>query len=139
MQLPKYNPPWAEPLGMLLLRVGCAWFIFVWAVNKFFAPGQYQFILKRFDKIEAELWTVYGIAIAQTVICVLVFIGLWRGISRHDLPGLAKANRSVRDFREGLSGEPEFRHRFGHIPGHGRAVAAAGSGQMVGGRMVAAS
>ncbi|MEM7189076.1 MAG: hypothetical protein AAF439_05645 [Pseudomonadota bacterium] len=75
------NPSWAEPLGMLLLRIGVAWFIFVWAVNKFFAPGQYQFILKRFDKIEAELWTVYGIAIAQTVVCVLVFLGLWRLLS----------------------------------------------------------
>lgn len=81
MPLPKYNPPWAEPLGMLLLRVGCAWFIFVWAVNKFFAPGQYQFILKRFDKIEADLWAVYAIAAVQTLICVLVFIGLWRGVS----------------------------------------------------------
>ena len=72
------EPRWTEALGLLLLRVGCAWFIFVWAVNKFFAPGQYAFILKKFDGIEAEVVQVYVIGAVQVVICVLVFIGLWR-------------------------------------------------------------
>ena len=69
---------WGEPLGMLLLRVGCAWFIFVWAVAKFLAPGQYQFIMKRFDGIEADLTWVYVIGAAQVLICVLVFLGAFR-------------------------------------------------------------
>ncbi|MEM1298633.1 MAG: hypothetical protein AAGH68_05075 [Pseudomonadota bacterium] len=75
------EPRWPEALGLLVLRVGCAWFIFVWAVNKFLAPGQYAFILKRFDGIEAGALQVYLIGGAQVVICVLVFVGLWRGVS----------------------------------------------------------
>ena len=75
------QPRWAEPLGMLLLRLGCAWFIFVWAVAKFAAPKQYQFIMKRFDGIEVELDMVTVIGAAQIVICVLVFLGAFRTIS----------------------------------------------------------
>lgn len=72
---------WAEPLGMLLLRLGCAWFIFVWAVNKFYAPGQYQWLVKRFDGIDVGLGQVYAIGAAQVLICVLVSVGLWRTVS----------------------------------------------------------
>ncbi|MFK7941779.1 MAG: DoxX family protein [Paracoccaceae bacterium] len=77
----RQDPTWTEALGLLLLRVGCAWFIFVWAVNKFLAPGQYAFILKRFDGIEAEHWLVFGIAAVQVVICLMVFTGLFRTYS----------------------------------------------------------
>ena len=73
---------WAEPLGMLLLRLGCAWFIFVWAVAKFNAPGQYAFILKRFDGIEVDgNLEVYLIGGLQVAVCALVALGLWRVIS----------------------------------------------------------
>ena len=72
------RPGWTEPLGMLLLRWGVAWFIFVWAVAKFLAPAQYQFILKRFDGVEVELTWVHVIGAAQVAICVLVFLGLFR-------------------------------------------------------------
>lgn len=75
------KPFWGEPLGLLLLRWGCAWFIFVWAVAKFTAPGQYRFIMKRFDGIEVDLTWVYVIGGAQIVICVLVFLGAFRTIS----------------------------------------------------------
>ncbi len=71
----------SEALGLLLLRLGCAWFIFVWAVNKFFAPGQYQGLVKQFDKLTVDLTQVYAIGAVQTVICILVFIGLWRTAS----------------------------------------------------------
>ena len=75
------RPAWSEPLGMLLLRLGCAWFIFVWAVNKYFAPGQYAFILKRFDGIEAGFTEVYVLATLQVVICIAVFVGYQRTFS----------------------------------------------------------
>ena len=77
----RFDTDWRESLGMLMLRLGCAWFIFVWAVNKFLAPAQYQFILKRFDGIEAELWASYAIGAVQVVVCMLVFLGLWRVVS----------------------------------------------------------
>ncbi len=75
------SPSWSEPLGLLLLRLGCAWFIFVWAVNKFLAPGQYAFILKRFDGIEADYTLVYAIAAVQVLVCMLVFAGYARTLS----------------------------------------------------------
>lgn len=75
------RPSWGEPLGMLLLRWGCAWFIFVWAVAKFTAPGQYRFIMKRFDGVEVDLTWVYVIGAAQILVCVAVFLGAFRTVS----------------------------------------------------------
>jgi hypothetical protein len=47
---------WQEALGLLLLRLGLAWFLFVWAVNKMLAPVQY-----------AKLWGFFhGIEIGAT-------------------------------------------------------------------------
>ncbi len=72
---------WTESLGMLMLRWGLAWFIFVWAVAKFTAPKQYQFIMKRFDGVEVDMTWVYVIGGAQVLICVLVFLGMFRSWS----------------------------------------------------------
>lgn len=82
------TPTWSEPLGMLLLRLGLAWFIFVWAGNKFTATGQYQFIMQRFDGIEAGPWMVYAIATFQIAICVLVMLGQWRTVTYALLAGI---------------------------------------------------
>jgi len=79
MRLP--TPYQSEALGLLLLRIGCAWFIFVWAVNKIFAPLQYQKLAKFFDSIDLGLWQVYAIAAVQIVICLLVFAGWARIVS----------------------------------------------------------
>ncbi len=75
------TPHQSEALGLLLLRIGCAWFIFVWAVNKFLAPVQYQKLAKFFDSIDLGLWQVYAIAAVQIVICLLVFAGWARIVS----------------------------------------------------------
>lgn len=75
------QPTRSEALGLLMLRFGCAWFIFVWAVNKFTAPGQYKWLVGQFDKIEVDLTQVYLIGTVQVIICVAVFLGLWRGVS----------------------------------------------------------
>jgi len=74
-------PSKSEALGLLLLRIGCAWFIFVWAVNKFTAPGQYKWLVGHFDGVDVSLMQVYLVGSAQVLICVLVFLGLWRTIS----------------------------------------------------------
>ncbi len=79
MRLP--TPYQSEALGLLLLRIGCAWFIFVWAVNKILAPVQYQKLAKFFDSIDLGLWQVYAIAGVQIVICLLVFAGWARIVS----------------------------------------------------------
>ena len=67
-----------ESLGMVVLRVGVAWFIFVWAVNKLLAPVQYQNLVKWIDKVEIDLVTIHAIAIAQIVVCLAVFAGAFR-------------------------------------------------------------
>lgn len=70
-----------EALALLLMRFGCAWFIFVWAANKFTAPNQYQRLAAYFDGLDVSLWQVYAIAAVQIVICVLVFAGWARIVS----------------------------------------------------------
>lgn len=67
-----------DALALLILRVGCAWFIFVWAVNKFLAPAQYQQLAKNFDKISLDETTVLIIAGVQVAICLCVFVGFAR-------------------------------------------------------------
>lgn len=74
-------PHKSEALALVLLRIGCAWFIFVWAVNKLLAPQQYQKLAKYYDAVDLGLWQVYAIAGAQIVICLLVFAGWARIVS----------------------------------------------------------
>ena len=64
-----------DALALLILRIGCAWFIFVWAVNKFLAPAQYQQLAKHFDKISLDETQVLIIAAIQVAICLCVFVG----------------------------------------------------------------
>ncbi|MEM7302921.1 MAG: DoxX family membrane protein [Pseudomonadota bacterium] len=70
-----------EAIALLILRFGCAWFLFVWAVNKLRAPGQYQSLAKHFDKIEISQTTVYAIAGIQIIICLCAFVGFARRYS----------------------------------------------------------
>ena len=58
------SPHATEALALLILRFGCAWFIFVWAVNKLLAPQQYQNLVKWIDKVEIDLTTVMIVAAA---------------------------------------------------------------------------
>ena len=66
---------------MLLMRLGLAWFIFLWAVHKIITPKQYQGLARNFDGVELEFATIYAVAAAQIVICVLVAIGALRWVS----------------------------------------------------------
>lgn len=79
MRLP--TPYQSEALALVLLRIGCAWFIFVWAANKLLAPQQYQKLAKYYDAVDLGLWQVYAIAGVQIVICLLVFAGWARIVS----------------------------------------------------------
>jgi len=72
------RPCWHESLGMVILRLGLAWFLFVWAVNKFLAPGQYQKIWGYFHGIEIGATMPYVMGGAQILICLCMVLGLWR-------------------------------------------------------------
>ncbi len=70
-----------EALGLLILRFGLAWFLFVWAVNKLLAPVQYQKIWGYFHGIEIGSTMPYVMGGAQIVICLAMVLGLWRSVS----------------------------------------------------------
>lgn len=64
-----------DALALLILRAGCAWFIFVWAVNKILTPSQYQQLAQRYDSLSLDETTVLVIAAVQIAICLCVFVG----------------------------------------------------------------
>ncbi|WP_299148246.1 hypothetical protein [uncultured Tateyamaria sp.] len=70
-----------EGLALLVLRLGLAWFIFLWAAHKVITPKQYQGLARHFDGIDLEFTTIYAVAGVQVLICVLVAVGAVRWIS----------------------------------------------------------
>lgn len=70
-----------DGVATLVLRLGVTWFIFVWAVNKILTPGQYQQLVRYFDKVEIATWQVIAVAAAQVAVCLLAFVGFARLIS----------------------------------------------------------
>jgi len=60
-----------DGLALLILRLGLAWFIFLWAAHKIITPKQYQGLAKNFDGVSLEFWQIY----------VLVALGGFRWIS----------------------------------------------------------
>jgi len=83
-----------EALGLLVLRLGLAWFLFVWALNKILAPGQYSRIWGYFHGIEIGQYLPIVMGIVQIVICLAIALGVWRTISY----GLGFAMHSVTVF-----------------------------------------
>ena len=72
---------WQESLGLLILRLGLAWFLFVWAVNKILAPDQYVRIWGYFHGIEIGASAPYVMGGAQIVVSLAIAAGFWRTIS----------------------------------------------------------
>ena len=72
---------WQEALGLVILRVGLAWFLFVWAVNKILAPEQYVKLWGYFHGIEIGAVAPYVMGGLQIVVCMAMAAGLWRTAS----------------------------------------------------------
>jgi len=70
-----------DALAVLVLRMGLAWFIFLWAAHKIITPGQYQSLARNFDGIEVSLTQVYLAGGAQIALCGLVVLGVLRYFS----------------------------------------------------------
>ncbi len=77
----KPQQQWQESLGLVVLRLGLAWFLFVWAVNKILAPEQYVKLWGYFHGIEIGASAPYIMGGAQLVIILAMSIGLWRTLS----------------------------------------------------------
>ena len=64
--------------AILILRLGLIWFLFLWAIHKLLATGQYQSLARNIDKIEIEASTVQIIGVVQLVVLFLALIGIFR-------------------------------------------------------------
>lgn len=70
-----------DGLALLVLRLGLAWFIFIWAAHKIITPGQYQSLARNIDGVEVSLAQVYVAGGLQIALCVLVVLGVLRYFS----------------------------------------------------------
>ena len=70
-----------DALATTILRLGLAWFMFLWAAHKLITPTQYQQLARHFDGIDPSVWQVYAAGGLQVVLCVLAALGLLRVIS----------------------------------------------------------
>ena len=67
--------------ALLILRVGLAWFMFLWAIHKVITPKQYQGLAKNFDGIALSFEQIYLVAAVQIGLCVLTALGVLRPFS----------------------------------------------------------
>lgn len=88
---PTMNTSRTEALGLLILRLGLAWFLFVWAVSKILAPAQYEQLWGYFHGIAIGATMPYVMGGLQIVVCLAMALGLLRTFTY----GLALAMHSV--------------------------------------------
>ena len=69
---------WKDGAALLIMRIGLAWFIFLWAAHKIITPKQYQNLARHFDGVDVSFAQIYGMAAFQIMVCVLVALGLFR-------------------------------------------------------------
>ena len=72
------NDDWKDGAALLIMRLGLAWFIFLWAAHKIITPKQYQNLARHFDGVDVSFAQIYGMAAFQIAVCVLVALGMFR-------------------------------------------------------------
>jgi len=70
-----------DGVALMILRLGLAWFIFLWAAHKVITPSQYQNLARHFDGVDVSRAEVYAMGGVQIVLCVLVALGVLRYLS----------------------------------------------------------
>lgn len=70
-----------DGLALLILRLGLAWFIFLWAIHKILTPGQYAQLARNFDGVDPAFWQIYATGTGQILLCLLMAVGLLRWIA----------------------------------------------------------
>ncbi len=70
-----------DGLALLILRLGLAWFMFLWAAHKIITPEQYQSLARYIDGVDVSLGQVYAMGAVQIALCALVAIGALRYFS----------------------------------------------------------
>ena len=74
-----------DATALLVLRLGLAWFIFLWAAHKIITPGQYQFLARHFDNVDMSVMQVYAVGGVQIALCLCVALGIFRIFSYSSL------------------------------------------------------
>ena len=67
-----------DAAALLILRLGLAWFMFLWAAHKVITPKQYKFLAKHFDGVDLSITQVYVAGGVQIALCLLVALGIFR-------------------------------------------------------------
>jgi uncharacterized membrane protein YphA (DoxX/SURF4 family) len=70
-----------DAAAIFILRIGLAWFIFLWAAHKIITPKQYQGLVRNFEGIEVSFSQIYATAGIQIALCILTALGLFRIVS----------------------------------------------------------
>lgn len=70
-----------DALAILILRVGLIWFLFLWAIHKILATGQYQNLARNFDDVDLSATTVQLAGAAQLFVLALALVGIFRPFS----------------------------------------------------------
>ncbi|HAW49091.1 MAG TPA: hypothetical protein DCX34_17970 [Roseovarius sp.] len=70
-----------DGLALLILRLGLAWFIFLWAAHKIITPKQYQNLARHFDGVEVSVGQVMLGGWVQIALSALVALGVLRYLS----------------------------------------------------------
>jgi putative oxidoreductase len=76
-----FESTWQEPLGLLVLRLGTAYFYMVWAVSKFLATDQYQKLWGYFHGIDIGAGLALAMGSGQLVLVVCIALGVARWIA----------------------------------------------------------
>jgi uncharacterized membrane protein YphA (DoxX/SURF4 family) len=75
---PLMTPQRRDALALLILRVALAWFLFVWAINKFLAPVQYQRLWGYFYGIDISANMPFVLGGLQILVCLAMVLGVAR-------------------------------------------------------------
>jgi uncharacterized membrane protein YphA (DoxX/SURF4 family) len=67
-----------DAAAVLILRLGLAWFMFLWAAHKVITPEQYQALARNFDKVDLSLTQIYLAGGVQIALCLMVALGIFR-------------------------------------------------------------
>lgn len=75
------TPDRRDGLALLLLRVGLAYFIFLWAAHKIITPKQYAQLARHFDGVDPAFWQIYAGGALQIALCALAAVGILRWVA----------------------------------------------------------
>ena len=67
-----------DAAALLVMRLGLAWFIFLWAAHKIITPKQYQNLARNYDGVDLGISQIYLVGGLQILLCLLVALGIFR-------------------------------------------------------------